>query len=151
MSRRREQRESVLLRAVQEVLSRGLADPRIRGLLTVTGVRLTEDGKQAFVSVSVLPEERAGLTMHGLRAATAHIRRDVMKKVRLREMPSIEFRLDERIKHQAGVLGAINRAAEVTPPAVEPGGQGANDQADGAGGGPGRPSTASEGVDIEPE
>ena len=150
MSRRREQRESVLLRAVQEVLSRGLADPRIRGLLTVTGVRLTEDGKQAFISVSVLPEERADLTMHGLRAATTHIRRDMMKKVRLREMPSIEFRLDGRIKQQAGVLGAINRAAEVTPPAVEAGGPGANEHAEGVGDGPGRPSSAGGGVDIEP-
>ena len=148
MSRRREQRESVLLRAVQEVLSRGLADPRIRGLLTVTEVRLTEDGKQAFISVSVLPGDKAELTMHGLRAATAHIRRDVMKRVRLREMPSLEFRLDGRVKRHAEVLGAINRASEATPPAVEPGSPAANDENGPAGDAGGDPSG---GVDVEPQ
>lgn len=115
MSRRREQRESVLMRATQEVLARGLADPRIRGLITVTDIRLTEDGKQAFVSVSILPEERAELTMHGLRAATKHIRRDVADRIRIREMPAMEFRLDGSIKEQAGVLTAINRAASDRP------------------------------------
>lgn len=132
MNHRKEQRESVLLKATQEVLSRGLADPRIRGLLTVTGIRLTDDGKHAFISVSVLPEDRADLTMHGLKAATPHIRKDVMKKVRIREMPTLEFRLDDSVRRQAEVLGAINRAAEVTPPAVEAGDPAAND-ADGAG------------------
>lgn len=120
MSRRREQRESVLMRATQEVLARGLADPRIRGLITVTDIRLTEDGKQAFVSVSILPEERAELTMHGLRAATKHIRRDVADRIRIREMPAMEFRLDGSIKEQAGVLAAINRAASDRPEPARP-------------------------------
>ena len=38
------QRESVLLRAIQEVFSRGFADPRIRGLVTVTGIQLSDAG-----------------------------------------------------------------------------------------------------------
>ncbi|USN99586.1 MAG: 30S ribosome-binding factor RbfA [Phycisphaeraceae bacterium] len=129
MSHRREQRESTLLRAFQEVLGRGLSDPRIRGLITVTKVLLTEDSRQAFVSVSVLPADRAELTMHGLHAATAHIRRDVMKKVRMKEMPSVEFRYDDSSLRQGEVLGAINRAVEERGlRAVEPDGPDANDE-----------------------
>lgn len=135
MSRRREQRESVLMKATQEVLARGLADPRVRGLITVTSIRLTEDGKQAFINVSILPEDRQELTMHGLRAAAKHIRRDVADRIRIREMPTMEFRLDSSIKEQAGVLAAINRAtsdrpeSEVPDPdALEPDARNAKDE-----------------------
>jgi hypothetical protein len=62
------------------------------------------------VSISVLPEDRQELTMHGLRAAAKHIRRDVADRIRIREMPAMEFRLDESIKKQGEVLAAINRA-----------------------------------------
>lgn len=114
MSQRKEQRESVLLRAIQDVIARGLADPRIRGLITVTGIKLSDDGKNATVMVSVLPEDRQDLTMHGLRAASKKIRKDAMSKVRLRDMPMLEFVTDGSIKAQANLLQAINRAAEVS-------------------------------------
>ncbi len=114
MSQRKQQRESVLLRAIQEVISRGLNDPRVRGLVTVTGVRLSDDGKNATVMISVLPEDRQDLTMHGLKAAGAHIRREAMDKVRLREMPHLEFVTDASLKKQGELLGAINRAVEST-------------------------------------
>ena len=116
MSQRKLQRESVLLRAVQEVMSRGLADPRIRGLITATGIKLSQDGKHAAVTISVLPEDRQELTMHGLRAAAGKIRKDAMAKVRLKDMPVLEFVTDETIKQQGELLAAINRAAAVTPP-----------------------------------
>lgn len=129
MNRRHEQRASTIERAVQEVLARGIADPRVRGLITVTGIKLSDDGAHAAVSVSILPADRQELTMHGLRAATAHIRREVMARIRIREMPRLEFRLDESIKQQGEVLAAINRAAEERERrAVEPGGPGANDE-----------------------
>lgn len=123
---------------MQEVLARGIADPRIRGLITVTGIKLSDDGAHAAVSVSILPADRQELTMHGLRAATAHIRREVMARVRIREMPRLEFRLDESIKKQGEVFAAINRATEERERrAVEPGSPAANDdngQTDGGAG-----------------
>lgn len=120
MSQRKLQRESVLLRAVQEVISRGLADPRIRGLVTVTGIKLSEDGKLATVSISVLPDDRQDLTMHGLKAATKKIRKDAMAKVRLKDMPVLEFVTDPTIKQQGELLAAINKAAAATPPSDLP-------------------------------
>ena len=111
MSQRKLQRESVLLRAIQDVISRGLADPRIRGLVTITGINLSDDGKNASVMVSVLPEDRQDLTMHGLRAASRRIRRDASEKVRLRDMPQLEFITDASIKEQGDLLAAINKAS----------------------------------------
>ena len=114
MTQRKQQRESVLLKAIQEVFSRGFADPRIRGLITVTGIKLSDDGKHANVLISVLPEDKQDLTMHGLRAAGARIRKDAMGRVRLRDMPVLEFVVDGSIKQQGELLDAINRASEAS-------------------------------------
>jgi ribosome-binding factor A len=119
MSQRKQQRESVLLRAIQEVFSRGFADPRIRGLITVTGIKLSDDGKNATVLVSVLPEDRQELTMHGLKAASGKIRKDAMQKVRLKDMPHLEFAIDGSIKEQAELLRAINKASETLDTTVD--------------------------------
>lgn len=109
MSRRTEQLASTIRGAVQEVLDRGLQDPRVSGLITVTGVRLTDDLATAFVSISVLPAERAGLTFHGLRSAARHVRHEVGKRVAMRRLPELDFRLDESFKQQAAVIEALGR------------------------------------------
>lgn len=112
MSRRAEQLASEIHRAVQQVLDRGLQDPRVSGMITVTAVRVTPDFRTAQVSVSVLPAEKQDLTMHGLRSAARHIRHEVGELVRTRQMPELAFRLDESLKKQAAVMDAIAKAAE---------------------------------------
>jgi ribosome-binding factor A len=111
MSRRTEQMASTIRRALQETIDRGFQDPRISGMITVTGLRITEDLKQALIDVSVMPAERQDLTMHGLRSAARHIRREVGDRVAIRQMPELVFRLDSSLKKQAAVLDAIAKAA----------------------------------------
>jgi ribosome-binding factor A len=111
VSRRTEQLGASLRREVQAVIDRGLQDPRIGGLITVTGVRVTPDRRHARVDVSVYPAEKQELTMHGLRSAAAHIRREVGDRIRTRQMPEIDFHLDESLKKQASVIAALARAA----------------------------------------
>lgn len=111
MSRRNEQFSAELTRAVQEVLVRGLQDPRISGLITVTGVKVTEDLRDATVAISVLPQERQELTLHGLQGAAAHIRREVGERMNARRVPTLNFRLDNSLKKEAGVIRALAQAA----------------------------------------
>lgn len=112
MSRRDEQLASEIHRAVQAALDRGLQDPRVSGLITVTSVRITPDKKIAFVNVSILPAERQKLVMHGLTSAARHLKHEVSDKLAVRQMPELTFRLDESLKKQAGVLDAIAKANE---------------------------------------
>ncbi len=139
--RRKLQLESLLLRGVQERLARGLADPRVRGLITATRLELSQDLKRARVFVSVMPAEHAELTMHGLKAATPRIRRDVMDKIHIREMPAIEFRYDEGLRSQLEVIALLakDRADRGLPAdtPVEPGAapHGGDDAGDDSGGG----------------
>lgn len=110
MSRRSEQVAQTLRRAIEGVLGRGLNDPRIRGMVSVTGVTVSEDLRQATVRVSVYPDEHEQLTLHGLQSASGHIRREAGELVALSRMPELRFKLDRSLKRQAGVLDALAQA-----------------------------------------
>ena len=101
---------SALSRAIQDVVGRGLHDPRVRGLISVTRIEMSPDRRNATVFVSVLPAEHAKLTLHGLRHGAQHIRSGVARKVRMRRVPQLAFTLDESIKNEARVIAAINAA-----------------------------------------
>ncbi len=100
----------MILRAVQSVLGRGLQDPRIRGLVSVTRVSLDQDLSHAAVYVSVLPAENAPLTLKGLQHATPRVQAQVGKAVRMRRVPRLSFHVDESIKQQAEFEAALAEA-----------------------------------------
>ena len=112
MNHRPDQVASLIRRAVQTVLGRGLHDPRVRGLVSVTRVRVEQDLAHAAVYVSVLPAEHAGLTLHGLQRAAPRIQRRVGEAVRLRRVPRLTFHLDESIKKQAEFDAALAEARD---------------------------------------
>ncbi len=110
---------STIHRAVQAVLDRGLQDPRVSGMITVTGVKVAPDLSAATVAVSIYPAEKQDLAMHGLRSAAARVRHDISDALGLRRTPQLTFTLDESLKKQAAVLDAISRAsAESAAPRV---------------------------------
>ena len=110
MGHHRAQTESVLKRSVQDIISRGLADPRVSGIVTVTRVEVSPDGRQATIWCSVMPADRSKLVKHGLMAATGRIHRELKDKLEMRRVPRLHFRIDESLKKEAEVLAAINEA-----------------------------------------
>ncbi len=112
MTRHREQIDSVVKRALQKVLARGLADPRIKGLVSVTRVSVSPDSSEARVWCSVLPVESGRSTLLGLNAAAGWIGRRLGDEVHMRRVPRLRFLLDESIKKEARVLGAIRDAVQ---------------------------------------
>ncbi|MEM8758022.1 MAG: 30S ribosome-binding factor RbfA [Planctomycetota bacterium] len=107
MSQRTEQAAGLIRDAVQAVIAKGLHDPRVRGLITATRVTLSDDLRQATVFVSVLPDDKRELTMHGLRAASKHIRHEISGKLALRSIPELSFKPDIAAARQAQVLDAL--------------------------------------------
>jgi ribosome-binding factor A len=110
MTRHQEQVDAVVHRGIQKILGRGLNDPRVRGLVTVTKVSVSPDSSEARVWCSVLPAKNAASALHGLRAAAGWIGRRLGDEVRMRRVPRLRFVLDESIKNEARVLGAIKDA-----------------------------------------
>ena len=114
MSHKIAQVEAELNKAISKVLQSKISDPRIRGMISITRMKVTKDMKKAFVHVSILPEQYQNLTVNGLNHARVHIQHLVRKEVALRIVPHLEFRLDESLKKQAAVFSAINEGMEKT-------------------------------------
>jgi ribosome-binding factor A len=109
LRRRSLQIASNIQRELQNRLARGLADPRIKGLITVTRVELSDDLKHAKAFISVMPDEHAKLTMHGLTSATRKLRKEVMDRIHIKEMPTLKFVYDEGHKAQMEVMALLEK------------------------------------------
>ncbi len=71
-----------------------LKDPRV-GFVTVTGVEVTPDLRQAVVFYTVMGEESdRKATSAALRSARGHLRAVIGREVRLKFLPDLEFRED---------------------------------------------------------
>lgn len=110
MSQRTDQIASTLKKATQLVLSRGLSDPRVQGIVTITRVDVSADLANATLYCTVTPHKHEELTMHGLISASRWVRRQVADKVRFRRMPQFTFKLDEQLLKQQEVLSSIANA-----------------------------------------
>ena len=99
-----------LLRAgISRVLSEDVNDPRLSTLVSITEVDTAPDLSQALVYVSVLgsPDEKSN-TMAALKSAASFVRRCLRKRVTLRLIPELSFRLDESIERGASLLRLID-------------------------------------------
>jgi ribosome-binding factor A len=96
---KRSQRVSDLLREeIADIIIYKLKDPRI-GFITVTGVDVTDDLKMSVVFLSVLKEEDKKPTLEILNSAKSFIRSELSKRLRMKFIPSVEFKLDPSIEY----------------------------------------------------
>ena len=103
-SRRPDRVAEAIREAVATFLAEGVKDPRVTGLVTVTGVDVTRDLRHARVHVSVMgtDAERKD-TMEGLASVAGHLRARLGRTLRLRVTPELEFRYDASIAHAARI------------------------------------------------
>lgn len=86
----------VVLEALAEELER-LSDPRL-GFVTLTGVDVTADLREATVYYSVLgPSEQHEATSKALHSAGSHLRAVLGQQVRMKYLPRLSFREDPAI------------------------------------------------------
>jgi ribosome-binding factor A len=82
-----------------QVLGRGIKDPRITGLVTVTGAKMAPDLKDVTAYVSILGDEaQKKSTLEGLKAATAFLQGQVARNLKLRWVPHLTIRFDESVE-----------------------------------------------------
>jgi len=96
---KRSQRVGDLIREeVADIIMYRLKDPRI-GFVTVTGVDLSPDMKNARVYVSILKEEDRELTLEILNSSKSFMRSLLSKRLRMKFIPTVEFRFDTSIEY----------------------------------------------------
>ena len=103
-SRRPDRVAEAIREAVAMFLAEGVKDPRVTGLVTVTGVDVTRDLRHARVHVSILGSEaQKKETMEGLASVAGHLRAKLGRTLRLRMTPELDFRYDASIAHAARI------------------------------------------------
>ncbi|HUB09064.1 MAG TPA: 30S ribosome-binding factor RbfA [Myxococcales bacterium] len=86
-------------RELSSILVRGLKDPRIVGLVTITGVKLSPDLREGVVYYSVFgTEAERTSTQEGLQAAAGFLRREIGHRLKLRVAPNLRFAFDTSIE-----------------------------------------------------
>lgn len=89
-------------------------------LVTIHEVSPTPDFKQAFVYLGVIGKEHhKEMVLKKLNAGRPNIQRDLYKRVKLRNSPSLVFRVDESIERGVRVLDIINNLPPMADPAPE--------------------------------
>lgn len=84
-----------ILAEVADILVRKTKDPRV-GLVTVTGVEVTDDLRLARVYVSMLRDEaREAITLGVLDKATGFVRAELGRRLHLRYTPEVVFLKDQ--------------------------------------------------------
>jgi len=88
-----------------------LQDPRI-GLVTVTGVSVSPDLREATVYVSVLGnEKKRTATLAGLESAHAVVQARIGRELRLKRTPHLTFEYDPSVEHGVRMTKLIDEVA----------------------------------------
>lgn len=94
---------------VSSMLLREVKDPRL-GFVTVTGVHLTGDLREATVYVSLFGSEKEKkASMTALEMATGFIRRELGKRLKIYYTPQISFEQDTSLDYGMHIEGLIKQ------------------------------------------
>lgn len=86
------------------LLTREARDPRLHGVISITGVDTAPDLSTARIYVSVLgTEQEAEETFQLIRRAASFFRRELAARLNLRRTPELDFRLDRSIAEGARI------------------------------------------------
>lgn len=83
---------------IADIIMNKLRDPRL-GFITVTGTKVSDDLRNATVYVSVLEEAKRDETLKILNSSASFIRSELVRRVRMKFVPALSFRIDESIEY----------------------------------------------------
>lgn len=120
MSRRTDRLSGLFRSELADLISGELRDPRLTGMISITSVDVSPDLEHATVYVSVLADdaEQQKASLAALKNAAPFLRKQLMRRVHIRRVPTFEFEADHTIEEGARMLDLMRKvAAEREPPA----------------------------------
>lgn len=87
-------------KALADIIRGGLKDPRVSPLTSVVSVEVAPDLKTCKAWISVYGDETVQKdTIEGLKSAEGYIRKELARKVNLRNTPEVRFIVDQSIAY----------------------------------------------------
>ena len=100
-------------RELSEIIRSRIKDPRIHSMTSVVSAEVTPDLKYCKVYISVLGDADAQkATMEGLKSAEGFVRRELARRVNLRNTPQIKFILDQSIEYGVNMSHLIDEVTK---------------------------------------
>jgi len=87
--------------ALSNIITYDVKEPSVTGLISVTDVKITPDQKYAKVYVSIFGKQNKEKVIDALKKATGYIKSELARKVRMRNIPSLQFEIDDSIEYGA--------------------------------------------------
>ena len=109
---RHERLEQDVKIALSDIIMNEVKEPSVTGIISVTDVKITPDQKYAKVYVSVFGKTNKQKVIDALTKATGFIKKELGKRVRMRNMPSIIFELDDSMEYGAHMDKVIKEVIE---------------------------------------
>lgn len=112
MTRRTRQVGELLKEELDDIIRREVKDPRI-GFFSITRVEVPTDLRTARVFVSVFGEdEERAVTLAALEKASGFIRHHLKPRLRMRQVPELEFRDDRSMEYAHQIAQALREVRE---------------------------------------
>ena len=96
-------------------LIRNVKDPRVTGMISITGVETTPDLRYAKVYVSMLDKSDTKEVIKGLKSAAGYLRRELGHALSLRYTPELSFVADDSMAKGAHILELIEKLPKPNP------------------------------------
>lgn len=102
--------EKEMARVISQVLMEEVKNPKIKGLVSVTKINVTEDLKFADVYFSVMGQENRDTAevLEGLNQIKGFLRKRVAEEIEIRYIPEIRVKLDDSIEHAIKISKLLN-------------------------------------------
>lgn len=99
---------------LSEIIRLEIKDPRVHdAMLTIVAVDVTPDLKYCRAYVSALGSEDAKKSaLEGLKSAVGYVRRELARRINLRNTPEITFVLDESIEYGVNMSKLIDEVTK---------------------------------------
>ena len=108
MSRRTDRLGEQFREEICKLIQKGLKDPRVTPLTSITRVDITEDLSYAKALVSVMGSDKEKRdSVIGLNNSAGFIRGVLGKALKIRKIPELNFVLDENLEHAMHIEGIL--------------------------------------------
>lgn len=96
---RHERLEQDVKFALSNIIMNEVKEPSVTGLISVTDVKITPDQKYAKVYVSIFGKTNKNKVIEALTKAKGFIKKELGRRVRMRNMPELIFELDNSMEY----------------------------------------------------
>jgi ribosome-binding factor A len=103
---------------VASIIMHKLKDPRL-GFITITDAQVSDDLRHARVYASVLEDAKRQESLKILNSSARFIKNELGKRMKIKFIPDISFKLDESINYGAKIDKILNDVMPPTDPSED--------------------------------